>query len=99
MALSRRKPVGYPEISFLSFDVLALLTRILDPPRHSPHADALQLLALLPVVALRRLALSEDLGFRGRKVLLIAPFSQAGPLQSLGSGQTQGRLWIDGALG
>ena len=28
MALSRRKPVGYPEISFLSFDVLALLTRI-----------------------------------------------------------------------
>lgn len=28
MALSRRKPVGYPEISFLSFDVLDLLAGI-----------------------------------------------------------------------
>jgi hypothetical protein len=28
MALSRKKPIGYPEISFLSFDVLALLARI-----------------------------------------------------------------------
>ena len=28
MALSRKKPVGYPEISFLSFDVLDLLARI-----------------------------------------------------------------------
>jgi hypothetical protein len=28
MALSGKKPVGYPEISFLSFDVLALLARI-----------------------------------------------------------------------
>lgn len=28
MALSRKKPVGYPEISFLSFDVLALLARL-----------------------------------------------------------------------
>jgi|688.fasta_scaffold186048_4 hypothetical protein len=28
MALSRRKPTGYPEISFLSFDVLALLAKI-----------------------------------------------------------------------
>jgi hypothetical protein len=28
MALSLRKPIGYPEISFLSFDVLALLTKL-----------------------------------------------------------------------
>jgi hypothetical protein len=28
MALSRKKPVGYPEISFLSFDVLALLAKL-----------------------------------------------------------------------
>jgi hypothetical protein len=28
MAFSHKKPVGYPEISFLSFDVLALLARI-----------------------------------------------------------------------
>ena len=28
MALSRREPVGYPEISVLSFDVLALLAGI-----------------------------------------------------------------------
>ncbi len=28
MALSRKKPAGYPEISFLSFDVLALLASI-----------------------------------------------------------------------
>lgn len=28
MALSRKKPVGYPEISFLAFDALALLSRI-----------------------------------------------------------------------
>ena len=28
MALSRKKPAGYPEISFLSFDVLALLDKI-----------------------------------------------------------------------
>jgi hypothetical protein len=28
MALYRRKPAGYPEISFLSFDVLDLLTRL-----------------------------------------------------------------------
>ena len=28
MALSRKKPIGYPEISFLSFDVLALLAKI-----------------------------------------------------------------------
>jgi hypothetical protein len=28
MALSRMKPFGYPEISFRSFDVLALLARI-----------------------------------------------------------------------
>ena len=28
MALSRKKPAGYPEINFLSFDVLALLARI-----------------------------------------------------------------------
>ena len=28
MALSRKKPIGYPEISFLSFDVLALLVKL-----------------------------------------------------------------------
>ena len=28
MALSRKKPAGYPEINILSFDVLALLARI-----------------------------------------------------------------------
>ena len=28
MALSRKKPIGYPEISFLSFDVLALLAKL-----------------------------------------------------------------------
>lgn len=28
MALSRKKPAGYPEISFLSFDVLGLLAKI-----------------------------------------------------------------------
>ena len=30
MVLSHKKPIGYPEISFLSFDVLALLARIQD---------------------------------------------------------------------
>lgn len=28
MALSRKKPIGYPEISFLSFDVLVLLAKL-----------------------------------------------------------------------
>ncbi len=28
MALSRMKPIGYPEISFLSFDVQALLAKL-----------------------------------------------------------------------
>lgn len=28
MALSRRKPLGHPEISFLSFDFLALITKL-----------------------------------------------------------------------
>lgn len=36
MALSRRKPIGYPEISFLSFDVLALLAGI----QHEMGLDA-----------------------------------------------------------
>jgi hypothetical protein len=36
MALSRKKPAGYPEISFLSFDVLDLLARI----QHEMGLDA-----------------------------------------------------------
>ena len=36
MALSRKKPKGYPEISFLSFDVLDLLARI----QHEMGLDA-----------------------------------------------------------
>ncbi len=36
MALSRKKPVGHPEISFLSFDVVALLARL----QHEMGLDA-----------------------------------------------------------
>lgn len=53
MALSRKKPVGYPEISFLSFDVLDLLARLksdMDLDAVGPVAFSLQTMETLACI-------------------------------------------------
>jgi hypothetical protein len=53
MALSRKKPAGYPEISFLSFDVLDLLSRLqheMGPEAVAPITFSLQTMEALACI-------------------------------------------------